>query len=683
MLATQTLAAETKCWGWRGDGTGRFPEADPPVTWSRISKTMKDLRNSATKLDAAALARAKTVETGTIGEWLLLGPMPIDAETKIKDLVEAEQIPGEAGLQPAEGDTVAGMTWKKVETTGTLLNFGKHFDDMKNRVVYACTYLYSPSARRVFLNPGMQAGKLWVNGEVFFKQLRFGDSRPNGVGPIRLRKGWNTLLVKVFSDPKGTPNFDGNRPNTAYVKLSLFGVDENEAFETKNILWRVRLPEAGRVGKQRFSCFQPIIVGDRVFVAADPGFLICYDKNTGKQLWMRDTTAYDFVTADERAANAELFGKIDADMQAFRKIAYDFKGTLKERYDLTRLCHAIRTALKKVDRKKYHYDTRQEPGNAAQPYTDGRFIYAWYYNNIAACFDLDGKRIWKAYVHEEGPQGRHGYYRCPMLIGDDFAVEVHDHIMGFDKKTGKINWRIPYKFNTYSTYNQELRERSDETDIVSFRDMGLYKPGLGFVPWSSVVRSGNSLYGDGCHRNTLIRHDMIGGGDKPFEIKRIRSRGTTCGKLRTPGTYWTSAIGSGMFVVEDGLLYAIGYGGVLRVYEADTLRNVYEQQLDFAPVTYAYPYPYGAGVCASPTLGGKYIYLWGAQGTTIVVAPGRTFKQVAKNRIESAIEGDLFTWQGHYAKNHFYPECTVSSPIFDGKRIYYRAEEFLTCIGER
>ena len=681
LVACSSAATET-CSGWRGDGTGGFGDADPPTNWGRISKTLKDLRNSAGKLDDADLAKAETVDYGTISEWLVLGPIPIDPETKIKDLVEAEQIAGEARLQPAEGERAGGATWKKVETTGTLLHFNRHFDDLKDRVVYACTYLYSPRARRVYLHPGMPAGKLWVNGEVVFKRLAFGGDKPNCTSTARLNQGWNTVLVKIFSDPKGAPNFDGSRPNTSYVKLSLYGIDEDETFETTNILWRAHLPEAGVVLKQRFSCFQPVIVGDRLFVAADPGFLICYDKHTGKPLWMRDTTAYDFVTDEERAANPEAFAKIDADMKQFRAIAYAFKGSLKERSELTRLCHEIRAALKKVNAQKYHYDRRQEPGNAAQPLADGRFVYAWYYNNIAACFDLDGNRVWRTYEYKEGPQGRHGYYRCPMLIGDDFAVEVRDNIIGFDRKTGKINWRIPYKFNTYSTYNQEDRERSDETDIISFRDMGLYKPGVGFVAWSSVVRSGDNLYGDGCHRNTLIHHRMTGGGDEPFEIKRVRGRGTRVGKLRTPGTYWSSAIGTASFLIHDGLLYAMGYGGVLRVYEADTLKNVYERQLDFAPVTYAYPYPWGAGVCASPTLGGKYIYLWGAQGTTIVIEPGRTFKQVAKNRIESAIEGDLFTWHEHFTANHYYPECTVSSPIFDGDRIYYRAEEYVYCIGK-
>ncbi|MFB3890758.1 MAG: hypothetical protein ACE15C_01915 [Phycisphaerae bacterium] len=41
------------------------------------------------------------------------------------------------------------------------------------------------------------------------------------------------------------------------------------------------------------------------------------------------------------------------------------------------------------------------------------------------------------------------------------------------------------------------------------------------------------------------------------------------------------------------------------------------------------------GATASPTLAGKPVYLWGNQGTCIAIEPGRMFKQVARNRLES------------------------------------------------
>ena len=127
MIVLSPTHAETKAWGWRGDGTGRFPEADPPLKWGRISKTVKGLRNSAEKLSKADLGKARTMEHGTIREWLILGP--VAADVKVRDLVGKEQIEGEAHLQPKAGDIAGGARWRKVETPGTMLFFNQAAPD--------------------------------------------------------------------------------------------------------------------------------------------------------------------------------------------------------------------------------------------------------------------------------------------------------------------------------------------------------------------------------------------------------------------------------------------------------------------------------------------------------------------------------------------------------------------------
>ena len=60
-------------------------------------------------------------------------------------------------------------------------------------------------------------------------------------------------------------------------------------------------------------------------------------------------------------------------------------------------------------------------------------------------------------------------------------------------------------------------------------------------------------------------------------------------------------------------------------------------------------------------------------GTTLVLEPGREYKEVARNTVETRI--DLNYKQGIL-------EGTVSSPFFVGSRIYYRGQRFLYCLGE-
>jgi hypothetical protein len=77
------------------------------------------------------------------------------------------------------------------------------------------------------------------------------------------------------------------------------------------------------------------------------------------------------------------------------------------------------------------------------------------------------------------------------------------------------------------------------------------------------------------------------------------------------------------------------------------------------------------GASASLTLAGQHIYALGNQGTTVIFEPGRTFKQLAKLRLENLIQYPIFR-----------QEATISNPIFEGERMYLRSEYALYCIGK-
>ncbi len=66
-------AGPPSTFGWRGNWTGLYPEADPPVEWSRQP------------------------------EGVVAGPMTV--ADSVKDF-DQEQLAGEASLRPAEGDNL-------------------------------------------------------------------------------------------------------------------------------------------------------------------------------------------------------------------------------------------------------------------------------------------------------------------------------------------------------------------------------------------------------------------------------------------------------------------------------------------------------------------------------------------------------------------------------------------------
>ena len=75
-----------------------------------------------------------------------------------------------------------------------------------------------------------------------------------------------------------------------------------------------------------------------------------------------------------------------------------------------------------------------------------------------------------------------------------------------------------------------------------------------------------------------------------------------------------------------------------------------------------------AGTSTSPTLAGKNIYLMDNQGTTLVIAPGKEYKEHVRNSIEESRDGK------EQVQN-------VSTPVFDGTK-KYRTPGYLYCIGK-
>jgi len=79
--------------GWRGDGTGRYPKADPPVTWSRISQTLKGLRAQATKPKGDGPGDAKPLLCGAVQDWLVLAPVPVEGRERESSPIKRSAFP--------------------------------------------------------------------------------------------------------------------------------------------------------------------------------------------------------------------------------------------------------------------------------------------------------------------------------------------------------------------------------------------------------------------------------------------------------------------------------------------------------------------------------------------------------------------------------------------------------------
>src|SRR5262245_16672491 len=96
--------------GWRGDWTGRFPGASPPVRWSRrIEGSTTDIRYQADKPSGEPGPGSLPLEYFTIKEWLVAGPY---AAGEPASGIERDFLDGEDRVEPARDARAGDATWK-------------------------------------------------------------------------------------------------------------------------------------------------------------------------------------------------------------------------------------------------------------------------------------------------------------------------------------------------------------------------------------------------------------------------------------------------------------------------------------------------------------------------------------------------------------------------------------------
>jgi outer membrane protein assembly factor BamB len=100
------------------------------------------------------------------------------------------------------------------------------------------------------------------------------------------------------------------------------------------------------------------------------------------------------------------------------------------------------------------------------------------------------------------------------------------------------------------------------------------------------------------------------------------------------------------FVYADGLLFCVKESGVATCFEAQTGKVVWQQRL-------------GGKIGASPVLAEGRLYCLAKDGSTIVIAASREFRQLAENVLEGSCE---------------------ASPAISGGRIFIRSQGTLFCI---
>jgi len=668
--------------GWRGDGSGRYPQAHPPLEWGRVARSIQEMSAQAGKpKDDALPAKEAAIPDGVIRQWLVLGPLAL-AEDKKPEAV----LPNAEALSPDAGDKAGDSAWKAVTLDISCMDLCALLNvapTQKGFVAYAHTYLYSPSGQPVIYNyqfQGQGSSRVWLNGAEVLNAGREVDVGSGTRVVLPLRKGWNRLLVMNARTR--------NERRSWWFMGCLYGEKAPE-YETHGIVWMTPVPSPGASA--------PVIAADRLFFTGETGSVFCVAKADGKILWVRSLTYHDFATPEDRKAGPEIFAELDGLAGKVKQLdqadaVMPWKAPALEKDQRGGMESQLNKGMAKVSKERFNNAGTWgcvAGYTPSTPVTDGERVIALFGTGIVVCYDRDGNCLWKRLLKHLMVE--HGYAASPLLVDGKLVIYMDDFTV-LDPKTGDVILERPHYVAPkssipasqffgagcvlpagrekvgYFNNNEFVRLSDGKTLSLNENTLKKFRTDTGLALATPVV--------DGGVAYKIVRNE---GGVLSFRLPPLDGDKVEPEIVRTvPFTtdkfpYYYENFYCASPLLHEGLLYCLNDFGILTVVDMTQGEVVYQKHLDLSIFMPYNGTPLQGGAASSPTLAGKYIYIWGNQGACLVLEPGRAFKPVARNRLENATGAN---WRPRQ-------EATMTNPIFEGERMYYRGECAVYCIGPR
>lgn len=649
--------------GWRGDGSGRYPGATPPREWYIRLKNAPGLACSASKPKAPP-ATIDGAPDMALNEWITIGPWP---SAEMKTALDTAYVPDDLNVEPSEGDKVGDKQWKKLPTQNGAVCFAEVYGESpkdQTKVVYAVTYVYAPSDGDVSLfwtHSG--GGRLYLNGQLIAekKQGDFWSGQP-GTARLPLKTGWNRLMLKTCGG-RANENDEAWAFSAWVQRLPAKGVKYE--YETKNIVYQAPLPRGSQIQTPG-----PIVVGDKLFLTGEH-WLAAIRKQDGQLLWYRSIIAFDGRAQDTKG-DAAVIEQYNAACRKMHDLDAQYPQQFKDgkipaalESQYKQVSDELRDLLAKLDGKraaslKGAWESG-EPGWALTPCSDGKSVYVWSQQAVAACYDLDGKQQWSTTV-DYGGNTHHGWSASPVLADGKFVCPQRK-LWAFDTKTGALAWSTDF----HTSWGSVIRAHAGAEPVLVSVDNFVYSAKDG-RPFGGD--KGTNPGGGNCSTSIPIEpsqaFSISGGfiltslGASVQHAKIAKPPFNLCG-----GTFADWAIASPVF--HDGFAYVLTQGGTLITVDLSARKVANVEHLDTRINWGGRP-----GATASPSFAGGRLYFFDDSGNTIVREPGPQGKVIARNPLFQAA-----------TDNYGRPETTKSTPVFDESRIYWRVNNRLYCIGEK
>lgn len=419
----------------------------------------------------------------------------------------------------------------------------------------------------------------------------------------------------------------------------------------RNVVWNIKLPLSNAI---------PVILGNKLFTCAEPCVLICVQKGDGKILWQSESRFAEVERGAEENARFEAERQqgeeLNRQLSALDRERSTLQKALKEgsapAVDIEKKIAELRTQGEEIKAQKQklttwnrYLEAGKGGGNfhptggysSATPVTDGKRLYVLYGNGLVACYDLAGNRQWLKLIDQ--PTAAYGHGSSPLLVGDKLLVHFTD-LVALNTADGSEAWRVKIQ----PGHGTSMHTRLGDVDVaihpsgqvLRISDGAVLAKGLGQTgPNSPLVQDGKVFFVAGQLRGYTLPTSSEIPATWPPLWKGANLKG---------GGYWFPSP-----ILHDGLIYALNASSIFTVADAETGQVVSEKRLDFG----------GGQSYPSITLAGKYLFVSSDNGTTIVLEPGREYREFARNSLEPF----------------------RSSLVFEGNRMYVRTTKGLWCVG--
>ena len=364
--------------------------------------------------------------------------------------------------------------------------------------------------------------------------------------------------------------------------------------KSQNVLWKTAIPG--------LSHASPIVWGNNVYVIT----AISSDTNAGFQAKDRG-----IGLATDDARHTWMIYALD---KRDGKILWSNK------------------AYEGVPRAKRHVKATQANST---PVTDGRYVVALFGSEGLACYDPNGKLLWKQDLGVLNPglwddrTSSWGHSSSPVIYGDLVIVQADGHsqsfIAAFNLKDGKQAWRVERNEIT-SWATPTIYQGKNRAEIIANggRYIRGYDPLTGKELWRFADNDTQVKMQAPLVANDLI---YITGGYPPGRAMYAFRPGAAgdislkSGEEKNAFLAWTSSKGSPYTptpIIYGDLFYVVADNGVLSAYDAKTGAVVYQQRLP-------------SSFTASPVAADGRLYLASEDGDVFVVKAGRQYELLSRN----------------------------------------------------